>query len=110
MRLQPALLTFPPNHRNRPPGCLTLRYPSLLDRVVFVTGGGSGIGAGIVEAFVAQKANVAFVDLAVEARRRRFVAKLGASGPAPLFLHCDLGDIAALETAIEERSATAGAN
>ena len=39
------------------------RYPSLLDRVVFITGGGSGIGAAMVEAFVAQKANVAFVDI-----------------------------------------------
>ena len=42
------------------------RYPSLLDRVVFITGGGSGIGAAMVEAFAAQKANVAFVDIAVE--------------------------------------------
>ena len=40
------------------------RYPSLLDKVVFITGGGSGIGAAMVEAFAAQKANVAFVDIA----------------------------------------------
>ena len=41
------------------------RYPSLIDKVVFITGGGSGIGAAMVEAFAAQKANVAFVDIAV---------------------------------------------
>ena len=40
------------------------RYPSLHDRVVFITGGGSGIGAAMVEAFVAQGSNVAFVDIA----------------------------------------------
>jgi NAD(P)-dependent dehydrogenase (short-subunit alcohol dehydrogenase family) len=77
------------------------RYPSLHDRVVFITGGGSGIGAAMVEAFVAQKSNVAFVDIAAEASKV-LAARLGASGPAPLFLHCDLADIAALEAAMEE--------
>ena len=38
-------------------------YQSLAGRVVFVTGGGSGIGASIVEAFARQKTKVAFVDL-----------------------------------------------
>ncbi|MCP4303592.1 MAG: 3-oxoacyl-ACP reductase, partial [bacterium] len=37
------------------------RYPSLEGQVVFVTGGGSGIGAGTVEAFAEQGARVAFV-------------------------------------------------
>jgi D-xylose 1-dehydrogenase len=77
------------------------RYPSLLDRVVFITGGGSGIGAAMVEAFAAQKANVAFVDIAVEPSKA-LAARLGAFEPAPLFLHCDLVDIAALEAAMEE--------
>ena len=45
------------------------RYPSLIDKVVFITGGGSGIGAAMVEAFAEQKANVAFVDIAVEASK-----------------------------------------
>src|SRR5208282_1244424 len=77
------------------------RYPSLLDRVVFITGGGSGIGAAMVEAFAVQKANVAFVDIATEPSKA-LAAKLGASGPAPLFIKCDLADIAALEAAMEE--------
>ena len=38
-------------------------YPSLAGRVVFVTGGGSGIGAAIVAAFARQKCKVAFVDI-----------------------------------------------
>ena len=37
-------------------------YPSLAGRRVIVSGGGSGIGEGIVEAFVRQGAAVAFVE------------------------------------------------
>ena len=74
------------------------RYPSLLDRVVFISGGGSGIGAGMVEAFVAQGANVAFVDIAEE-DSRALVERLAG---APLFLPCDLANIGALEAAMEE--------
>ena len=39
------------------------RYPSLAGKVVLVTGGGSGIGASIVEHFCAQQAQVAFLDI-----------------------------------------------
>src|ERR1700722_7755721 len=77
------------------------RYPSLIDKVVFITGGGSGIGAAMVEAFAEQKANVAFVDIAVEASKD-LVAKIGAAHPPPLFLQCDVTDVAALETAMGE--------
>nr|NIO43041.1 3-oxoacyl-ACP reductase [Burkholderiales bacterium] len=38
-------------------------YPSLSGRGVFITGGATGIGAAFVEAFVRNKANVAFVDI-----------------------------------------------
>ena len=39
-------------------------YPSLRDRVIFITGGAMGIGAALVRAFHGQGARVAFVDLA----------------------------------------------
>lgn len=42
-------------------------YPSLRDRVVFITGGASGIGASLVEQFHGQGAKVAFVDRQAEA-------------------------------------------
>ena len=75
-------------------------YPSLLERTVFVTGGATGIGAAHVAHFAAQGAKVAFVDIQ-EAPARALVAEIAARGqPEPLFLPCDLRDIAALQAAI----------
>ena len=77
------------------------RYPSLRDRVVFITGGGSGIGAAMVEAFVGQGASVAFVDIDRE-QSSSVVERLAAAPQKPLFLECDLTNLAALEAAMEE--------
>lgn len=77
-------------------------YPSLRDKAVFVTGGGSGIGAAIVEAFIAQNCRVAFVDIA-EAPSRKLCDDLrGEYGVAPRFTPCDISDVAALQAAIAE--------
>jgi NAD(P)-dependent dehydrogenase (short-subunit alcohol dehydrogenase family) len=54
-------------------------YPSLAGKRVLVTGGGSGIGAAIVEAFVRQRAQVWFLDI-LEAESRELVAQLSSSG------------------------------
>ena len=84
-------------------------YPSLEDRVVFVTGGGSGIGASIVEHLCAQRARVAFVDIQREPSEA-LVARVAARGlPVPIFIPCDLRNIAALRAAAahaEERLGT----
>ena len=80
----------------------TASYPSLEDRVAFVTGGGSGIGASIVEHLCAQRARVAFVDVAREASVALVDAIAARGHPAPVFIPCDLRDIAALRSAIDE--------
>jgi D-xylose 1-dehydrogenase len=75
-------------------------YPSLKERVVFITGGGSGIGESLVTHFSAQGARVTFVDLA-EAPSRALVERLGqADGRAPDYIPCDLRRIEDLRTAI----------
>ena len=83
-------------------------YPSLNDRSVFITGGGSGIGASLVRHFAAQGSKVGFVDIAVEPSRR-LVEEIAAKGdPEPRFVECDLRDIETLRRAIAEVAAANG--
>lgn len=83
-------------------------YPSLRGRSVFVTGGGSGIGATIVAAFARQGARVAFVDIAREASEA-LLRQLAEEGlPAPWWEVCDVRDIAALQSAIARAAEAIG--
>ena len=77
------------------------KYPSLAGRVVLVTGGASGIGADIVRAFVANDAKVGFVDILDEAGEA-LVAELAGAVHRPVYLHCDLIDIPALQAAVSK--------
>lgn len=77
-------------------------YPSLKDRSVFVSGGGSGIGASIVEHFAAQGAKVAFVDID-EAASKEVASKTGAA-----FFKCDIRDVKTYQATIAEAAATNG--
>ncbi|MBL8808347.1 MAG: SDR family oxidoreductase [Rhodospirillales bacterium] len=72
-------------------------YPSLRERVVFVTGGGSGIGESVVEHFCAQRAQVAFVDIAADASNALAARIERAGHPRPRFFECDLRDIDRLQ-------------
>ena len=86
----------------------TALYPDLAGRSVFITGGGSGIGAALTAAFTAQGSRVAFVDIAEDASQA-LVAQLSPGAThAPLFIRCDIRDIAALRAAIEQARAAHG--
>ena len=80
----------------------TASYPSLEARVAFVTGGGSGIGASIVEHMCAQRARVAFVDIDRPASEALVKTIAERGHPAPTFVPCDVRDIPALQAAIAE--------
>ncbi len=74
-------------------------YPDLKNRVVLVTGGGSGIGEAIVRQFAAQRAKVAFIDIAIEPSRA-LVRELTEAGTPAHFEPCDLTDIPALQRSV----------
>lgn len=84
------------------------RYASLDGRVVVITGGSTGIGAALVEAFAVQGAKVAFVDIDIpggEALCEELVAR-GLN--RPLFIPCDISDISALKQSIQKVAADLG--
>lgn len=76
-------------------------YPSLKGKRVLITGGGSGIGAGIVEGFVRQGADVTFFDIN-EADSQALAKSLAASQHPPVFHNVDLTDTQGLQAKIRQ--------
>jgi NAD(P)-dependent dehydrogenase (short-subunit alcohol dehydrogenase family) len=70
-------------------------YPSLQDKVVFVTGGGSGIGATFVEEFHKQGAKVGFVS-----RNPHECQAVADANPGVWFQPCDVTDVPAFKGAL----------
>ena len=83
-------------------------YPSLRGKRVFITGGGTGIGAAMVEAFAQQGAQVAFVDLA-ENESAALAQTISAAGyPTPWWRVCDVRDVSALQTCVQDAATSLG--
>lgn len=77
-------------------------YPSLKDKVVFISGGGSGIGASLVEHFCEQGSIVGFVDIAVD-DSNKLVADMAAKGySVPKFYECDITDTPTYQGVIKD--------
>lgn len=73
-------------------------YHSLEGKVVLVTGGASGIGEAIVEAFVLQGSRVLFLDVQDEAADSLAQRLQQPQGISPEYFHCDLANIAELQS------------
>lgn len=80
----------------------------LKERVIFITGGGSGIGRAIALAAGAQGARVAVAD-AIEERACAVADELTARGSQALALALDVRDAAACEAAVAQTESQLGA-
>lgn len=84
----------------------TATFHDLEGKSVFITGGGSGIGASLSEGFLEQGAKVAFVQ---RSNSEQFCADMEAKhGIRPLFIPCDITDITALEAAFQQAETAHG--
>ena len=82
-------------------------FHDLNGKSVFITGGGSGIGASLTDGFLAQGAKVAFVQ---RSDASQFCDEMEAKhGIRPLFIPCDITDMAALKSAIDHAAEAHGA-
>ncbi|WP_424970556.1 SDR family NAD(P)-dependent oxidoreductase [Dinoroseobacter sp. S76] len=79
---------------------MTARYSDLDGASVFITGGGSGIGAALTDGFMDQGAQVAFIG---RSDASEFVAEMTEKhGRAPLFIQGDITDTDGLRAAIAQ--------
>ncbi len=86
----------------------SVRHPDLEGRAVLVTGGGSGIGAALVEGFVRQGAKVAFIDIAEEPSRALVEQLAKEATHEPLFIQVDLSSVEDAQAAVREAAERLG--
>jgi NAD(P)-dependent dehydrogenase (short-subunit alcohol dehydrogenase family) len=83
-------------------------YPSLQGRVVFISGGSSGIGAELVRAFAAQGAQVAFCGTRADGGEVLVTECAAAGHPRPWYAACDVRDVAAYQAVLARAAADLG--
>lgn len=84
------------------------RSPEFTKKGVLITGGGSGIGASLVEAFLAAGANVAFIDIDEKASVSLVERLSSKSEKSPLFFKADLRDQQQLTNAVRSAGEALG--
>ena len=81
------------------------QYHSLSEKVIFITGGASGIGRAMVEAFAKQNAKVAFIDIDEKAANELLEALPDAN---LWFRKVDVTDSHALQKSLVDACAALG--
>jgi D-xylose 1-dehydrogenase len=84
------------------------RYASLRDRVVFISGGSSGIGAELVRAFASQGAKVAFCGTKPDGGKALIDEIAAAGHPRPWYGACDVRNVAAYQALLARVASEVG--
>ena len=87
---------------------MKVKYTDLKNKRVFITGGGSGIGASIVEHFCEQVSEVHFVDIDLKETKKLLNKIKKNKFRTPTFIECNLLDINKLEKTIKNIIAKKG--
>ena len=82
---------------------MQVKYFDLENKRVFITGGGSGIGASIVEHFCEQECEVYFIDINEEASNKLVSECKNKKLNIPNFIKCDLLNIKELQNTISKQ-------
>jgi len=88
---------------------ISVMHADLADRGVLITGGGSGIGAALVEGFAVQGAKVAFIDIADQPSRELVERLAGTARHPVLYLKADLRNVADTKAAVDTAARELGA-
>ena len=81
---------------------MKVKYSDLKNKRIFITGGGSGIGASIVEHFCEQESKVYFVDINVKDSKKLIDIINKRKFKKPTFIECNLLDIKKLQKIIKK--------
>jgi D-xylose 1-dehydrogenase len=84
-------------------------YPCLAGRLVFVSGGSSGIGAELVRAFAAQGARVAFCGTRADGAAALLPELRALGAPWVHYAECDVRDVPAYQALLHDVIARQGA-
>ena len=78
------------------------QYLDLKNKRVFISGGGSGIGATIVEHFCEQNSEVYFIDINIKASKKLIKNIKKKKLRIPNFIECNILDVKKLQNIIKE--------
>jgi NAD(P)-dependent dehydrogenase (short-subunit alcohol dehydrogenase family) len=85
-----------------------ISYGDLKDKGILITGGGSGIGAALVEGFAAQGAQTAFIDVADDPSHELVDRLSRTARHSPIYLRADLREVSQVQDAVREAAERMG--